>query len=254
MQSNKPTISIIVTTYNRFTYLLKLINSILKQTFTNFELIIWDDGSNDPNYFKNLHKYVKDNRIKIISEEHQGRVKSLSEAFKLAQGIYLTWVDDDDLLYPTALADSYYFLRENELDLCYSNYEVINFKGDVLSIGSRSKIPYSYKKLLTDFMIFHFRFFTREIYDKIGGIDTNFKYAQDYDFCLKVSEIGKIAYLDKILYQYRVHPSQISNKNKAEQAQYSFKAVQDSLVRTKLNADYYLDFRYQFLLVPINKN
>ncbi|HBL10267.1 MAG TPA: filamentous hemagglutinin, partial [Cyanobacteria bacterium UBA11162] len=99
-------ISIIITTYNRDRYLGGAIESVLSQTQGDFELLIWDDGSTD-NSLAIAHDYAtRDQRIRVVGAKHQGRGISLKEAIAQTHGTYIGWVDSDDLLAPTALAET----------------------------------------------------------------------------------------------------------------------------------------------------
>jgi glycosyltransferase involved in cell wall biosynthesis len=74
------------------------IESVLAQTFADFELIIWDDGSTDGSLEVAQEYALQDQRIRVIAAPHQGRVQSLFDAHALTQGEYLAWVDSDDVL------------------------------------------------------------------------------------------------------------------------------------------------------------
>jgi mannosyltransferase OCH1-like enzyme/glycosyltransferase involved in cell wall biosynthesis len=98
--------------------------------------------------------------------------------------------------------------------------------------------------LLIDFISFHFRLLRREPFDRVGGIDRDFRSAEDYDLCLKLSEITDFYHLEQPLYYYRKHDLSISAVTKTEQTEYSAKAVNNALLRRNL-AD-----RYRFLVAP----
>jgi hypothetical protein len=93
-------------------------------------------------------------------------------------------------------------------------------------------------------MTFHFRLLRREVYDLVGGIDTSFQSAEDYDLCLKISEVKEIHHLTESLYYYREHPNSISQSSLQQQTESSGKAVTNALVRRGL-AD-----RYQLQISP----
>lgn len=99
-------ISLLLTTYNRASYLSSAIASSLAQSYPHFELIIWDDGSTDRTLDIAQSYARQDDRIRLIAAPHQGRTQSLIAAHTLAQGEYVGWVDSDDLLAPTALAET----------------------------------------------------------------------------------------------------------------------------------------------------
>jgi GT2 family glycosyltransferase len=103
-------------------------------------------------------------------------------------------------------------------------------------------------------MVFHFRLLRRSVYDQVGGFDPKFVCAQDYDVCLKLSEVTEIMHLEKPLYYYRVHPEGISGRQRIEQIYWSHQAVQDALKRQGLTETYDLRVHIdaQFSLVPVS--
>ena len=98
-----------------------------------------------------------------------------------------------------------------------------------------------HQRLLIDFMTFHFRLMRREVYDVVGGIDPEFPQAQDYDLCLKISEVTEIYYLPQLLYYYRTHPDTISLGQQAAQIERSATAVKNALIRRGLSDRYFLN-------------
>ena len=209
-----PSIALIVTVHNRADFLPFTLDSILAQTHSDFELLIWDDGSTDDSVAIARHYALKDDRIRVIAAAHQGIAPTLKSAIAATTGTYLGWVDSDDLLAPTALAETVAILSAHpEVGMVYTNYEVIDAQGQNHGLGQRCRIPYSPDRLLVDFMTFHFRLMRRSVYDQGGGIDPTFAWAEDYDLCLKLSEVTNIYHLPKPLYYYRRHVGNIMSRN-----------------------------------------
>ena len=105
--------SIIIPTYNREKFIVKTIQSVLSQTYTNFELIIVDDGSTD-----NTEKFVrnvKDNRIKFFKKENKERGAARNYGTNKAKGDYITFLDSDDLLYSKYLEEANRFIQKTNL-------------------------------------------------------------------------------------------------------------------------------------------
>jgi len=125
--------------------------------------------------------------------------------------------------------------------LVYTNYEVIDAEGNHRGKGSRCQIPYSKERLLLDFMLFHFRLIRRCVYEQVGGLDPCFERAQDYDLCLKLSEITEIYHLPQPLYFYRTHTQSVSQQNRIEQIQWAKRAIENALVRRGIANEYELD-------------
>ncbi|MCU0551557.1 MAG: glycosyltransferase [Leptolyngbya sp. Prado105] len=241
-----PLLSLITTVHNREQYLSETIESILTQSFHNFELLIWDDGSTDDSVEIAQHYAAQDKRIQVITTNHQGRVKSLNSAIAQTQGQYIGLVDSDDLLAQTALAETVAILETNaQIGLVYTNYQVINECGQLLRDGSRCQIPYSKEALLLSFMVFHFRLMRRSVYEQVGGFDDRFPLAQDYDLCLKISEITEILHLQRPLYYYRVHDDCVSSQKSIDQILCSKQAIEDAMQRRGLDHEYNLQMRVQ---------
>jgi glycosyltransferase involved in cell wall biosynthesis len=228
-------ISLVITVYNRERYLSAAIESILKQTRTDWELLIWDDGSSDKSV-EIARTYAKlDDRIKIVAAKHTGRGQALCDAIANTTGKYLGIVDSDDLLAPEALWETAAVLdSQPSVGMVYTNYLVIDETGEIKGLGKRCQIPYSKDRLLVDFMTFHFRLMRREIYDGVGGIDPEFKAAQDYDLCLRLSEATEVVQVKKSLYLYRNHQENISHTKQFEQIHFTHLAITRALQRRGL--------------------
>jgi hypothetical protein len=161
---------------------------------------------------------------------------------KVAAGGYFAWVDSDDLLAPETLAITVGILdRSPQVGMVYTDHSLIDDFGSDLGLGARCHIPYSKERLLIDFMTFHFRLIRWEIYERVGGIDASVPYVQDYDLCLKISEVTEIYHHPQPLYYYRVHPTMISQTQKTDVTVCAAKAVRNALVRRGLSDRYRLD-------------
>jgi glycosyltransferase involved in cell wall biosynthesis len=247
-------ISLACTTYNRSHFLPIMINSLLNQTYKNWELHLVDDGSSDYtakylDFLENL-----DQRFKIYQISHRGRGAALAIALNYAITScpkYLGWLDDDDWLDPQCLELCYKFLIDNKFyDMVYTHYYDVDSYGDFIGLGSRCNIPYSKDRLLLDFMTFHFRLFTLTSYLGVGGINHFYDNCQDYDFCLRFSENYKIGCLPEPLYYYRNHLDSISGQ-KINQVLFSFKAITEAMERRGLSQTHKLCIKPLFKIVPL---
>ncbi len=237
-----PLISLVIPVYNRADYLPATIDSILAQTCSDFELLIWDDGSTDRSVEIACEYAQRDKRIRVVAAAHQRQAQALKRAIAQTTGPHIGIVDSDDLLAPTALEDTVAILNANpQVGLVYTDYEIIDAQGNNRGLGNRCQIPYSKERLLVDFMLFHFRLMRRSIYDQVGGIDATFDCAQDYDLCLKLSEVTGIYHLQKPLYLYRTHAQSISQQRRMEQILWAKRAIENALQRRNMTDDYELD-------------
>ena len=249
-----------MTVYNRQNYLDQALNSIINQTYPQWLLTIWDDGSIDSSPDIARRYAQLDQRIRFIPAPHTGRQYALRDAIvsNTQSYDYLAWVDSDDILAPDALAATVAILdrsplvqaklstntfdnQSSQIGMVYTNHLIIDEHSKILGLGARCQTPYSKDRLLTDFMTFHFRLMRREVYDLVGGIDLEFPQAQDYDICLKISEVTEIYHLQQPLYYYRTHPDTISQAQRGKQIERAGAAVKNALVRRGLSDHYYLD-------------
>jgi len=234
-------ISIVITSYNRAQYLPIAIESVLAQTYSNFDLLIWDDGSTDHSVEIAQQYSQKDQRIQVVAAKHKGLSFALKSAVAATSGTYLGWVDSDDVLAPTALAETAAVLnKQPNVGLVYTDYQVIDEMGNIKGIGTRCQTPYSKDRLLVDFMTFHFRLIRRSVYDQVGGINENFKRAEDYDLCLRISEVTEVQHIKRPLYYYRQHADNVT-KNQLEQIQWAYEATTEALKRRGLDDRYRID-------------
>lgn len=237
-----PSISLIITSYNRSAYLAAAIESVLKQTYTDFELLLWDDGSTDLSPHIARYYALQDSRIQLKTAHHQGVAPALKAAIAATTGHYLGWVDSDDLLAPIALEQTVAVLNTYpHVGMVYTNYRVMDAQGHDRGSGKRCHIPYSQNRLLVDFMTFHFRLIRRSFYEQVGGIDSSFTYAIDYDLCLKLSEVTGIYHLPQALYFYRTHAHSISTQCRNEQTACARRAVENALIRRGMSEQYALE-------------
>ena len=235
-------VSLVMTVYNRQDYLPQALDSILTQTYPHWQLTIWDDGSTDTSP-QIAHQYaIADSRIKFIAAPHMGFQYALCAALATTDPPYLGWVDSDDLLAPDALAATVEILdRYPDVGMVYTDHAIIDAESRFQGIGYRCQIPYCKDRLLIDFMTFHFRLMRREVYDRVGGIDTDSYGAPDYDLCLKLAEVTEIYHLRQPLYYYREHVQSMSQSTRSKLVEYSARAVANALVRRGLADRYYLN-------------
>jgi glycosyltransferase involved in cell wall biosynthesis len=237
--SSPPKISLVIPIYNREDYLPAAVKSILAQTYPHFELILWDDQSTDRSLLIAQQYAQQDGRVRVVAALHQGFTRSLDAAFALATGTYLGWVDSDDRLTPTALAETATILDTYaQVGMVYTDYFLMDAQNQRLGLGQRCGISYSKNRLLVEFMTFHFRLMRRSVFELAGGIDPTLELIPDYDLCLRLSEVTEICHLCHPLYEYRVHAESMSHQRQLETIRNSQQAVERALQRRGL-ADVY---------------
>ncbi len=216
-----PLVTVICYTYNRKKYLAEMIESVQKQTFENFELLILDDGSTDGTE-ELVSKYQDDKRIKYQYQENIGRHldsfdKLIERSLALTNGKYVVFMGADDIMYPERLAKQVAdFEEEPSLDISFCEAIIINEKGGKVGDG----IPPSfYQQINSDNFLrklFDLNFIAhptvmikRESIHKAGGFQTPF--ASDYYFWLLTAKRFNYNYIPEVLLAYRQHAQGASN-------------------------------------------
>jgi glycosyltransferase involved in cell wall biosynthesis len=225
-------ISLVIPAYNRERFVGAAVRSVLAQTRRDFELIVWDDGSTDGTVAAAREAAGGDPRVRVVAGEHRGVSATLNAAIRSSGGAYVGWVDSDDGLAPEALAETAPVLDADPgIGMVYTKYFSTDANGRVRGVGKRCAIPYSRERLLVDFMTFHFRLIRRRVFDQVGGLDETAISAEDYDLCLRLSEVTEIRHVDKPLYFYRVHDDSESQAGRVRQILASRDAINRALQR-----------------------
>lgn len=207
-----PKVSVIMSVHNGADYVEQAIESILCQTYENFEFLIINDGSTDETA-EILHFYSKlDGRIKIISQDNVGLTKSLNRLFHLSRGKYVARQDADDLSMPDRLACQVNFMEQNLNVAVVGSWYRVYFTNNVFwDVCLKTKHLKAYlARGINCFM--HSSVLMRKSMIEIFDGPYRFRYAQDYDLWLRVSEEFKIAIIDKVLAIRKEHGGVITNK------------------------------------------
>lgn len=212
-------LSIIMPVYNGASYLKIAIQSILTQTFSNFELIIIDDGSTDESLA--ITQSFNDNRIKIIKNEtNKGLVFSLNKGLNLAQGKYIGRMDADDISMPSRLEKQFTFLEQNPTYCMVGcSADIIDNTGKITSAWQvKTTIETINMELLFGSPFIHPSILIRNDVLREFGYNTMFYPAEDYYLWFQILQKYKAANLPEKLLQYRLHNSNISTTFQAQQA------------------------------------
>ena len=216
-------VSIFMPVFNGEKYLSETIDSLLSQTFLNFELIIVDDGSTDRTWDIANDYSKKDARIKVFSIEHRGEVYARNFALTKinSSSEYLMNHDSDDISIPQKLENLVTYLESNpEIDIVGSAAVYFDDKGQELG---QPKIEYDSNLIIQTFgrnnsIINSAALIRRKVYNKIGNYKEEFRSADDYDFFSRALIAGfRIVNLKKILHKIRLHPNSIGSKRSETQ-------------------------------------
>ena len=205
----KPEVSIILPTYNGRKYIRESIDSILRQTFTDWELILVNDCSTDGTA-EILEEYaMKDNRISVVHNKVNRKLpESLNTGFAGARGEYLTWTSDDNRYLPDALETMVEYLEENRGTMIVrSDYFFIDAQGN--RIGE--SVKYSNHNMFSWNCFGACFLYRKEVLKLVGKYNKDAFGVEDYDYWLRVLErFGKIDSIEKKLYEYRRHEGSLS--------------------------------------------
>ena len=220
-------ISVIMSVYNeKEDYLRQSIESVLGQSFPDFEFIIMNDGPEFPEVKKILDEYSnRDSRIKVYTNEtNLGLTRSLNKALDLATGKYIARLDSDDLAHPDRLQKQFAFMEAHSDHALSGSFAVlIDENGKQTGLKKSPTDGWAIKKQLLFYNFFtHSSFFFRtDIAKELGSYNTQIKKAQDYDFLLKLSAKYPITILPEFLCLHRIHSQSISARSKKKQEQYA---------------------------------
>ncbi len=210
-----PRVSIILPTYNGEKYLKQAIDSILAQTYTDWELILVDDCSTDATA-DIIEQYARsDARIRAIhNTSNQKLPASLNIGFAAAQGEYFTWTSDDNLYLPDAITVMVQYLDEHEeISMVRASMDFIDAEGRITGQSETytDEKMYAFNCLGACFM------YRRAVRDEIGDYDVNTYCAEDYDYWLRVLQnFGRIMSIDRTLYRYRRHEASLSETKRKQ--------------------------------------
>ena len=206
-------------------HLDELIQSVLAQTYENWELCLSDgSGLNSPLTGHLREWEAKDKRIRVLHHERALNISdNTNEALAVAKGDYLVFCDHDDLLAPEALYLCAKALAENSsLDILYSDEDKVTMNGKDFFMP-HFKPDFNIDLLRSMNYICHLFVIRRSLQQRLGGLDAAFDGAQDYDFVLRATEqTDKIYHIPRVLYHWRAHPA--STAENPESKRYAFEA------------------------------
>ena len=218
--SSNPIVSVIMSVYNSEEHLVESIDSILSQTFIDYEFIIVDDGSTDNSI--EILKSFNDKRITLIyNHKNMGLPLSLNKAIKLSRGEYIARMDADDIALPYRLERQLNYLQSNpRVDILGGQVTFIDINGTGIRSGDK---PLKSKQInkVAEFScpLNHPTYMVKKvIYDELYGYREIFTYGQDYDFILRAIDKGfVIENMPDILLYYRIYPGSQSIKKRRKQ-------------------------------------
>lgn len=209
----KPSISIIVPTYNRAEFIVEAVESVFAQTVTDWELIIVDDGSTD-NTVELLEPFLADQRVTYQKQENQGQAVARQQALKIATGDYIAFLDSDNRWLPQRLELGLTALS-NHSNAAVSYGDIITIDDNGIETSRHNMRRYSgaiAPQLLRDnFVSMNTSLVRKSAIDKIGGMRAEVRRGDDYDLWLRLSAENEFIYIPEFMADYRVMDDQISS-------------------------------------------
>ncbi len=215
MPQSRPLLSVILPVFNTGRYVANAINSILGQTFRDFELLIVEDGSIDNSLA--VIKSFNDPRIKVYErQKNGGKVNACNQVVFDCAGKYLTIHDSDDISDPRRFEKQLEFLEDHpEFGMCGTQFYEMNQKGQRMRAIALETDPRKLRNLIAVDSQFHgpTMIFRRDILDEIGGLYRDFRNKEDVDLSMRIAEKYPVANLNEYLYYYRLVPQGLSKMN-----------------------------------------
>lgn len=232
--AHRPSISVVMPVYNGERYLPAALDSILTQTFTDFEYIIIDDGSSDATWDILTTYADRDPRLRLVrNEQNLGITRSLNKGVQLARGTYVARQDADDISLPQRFARQVAVLQaQPEVVLVSCDFAVIDAHGRQVFQTQRVASPI----VTAWYLLFYNRLgghsqvmFRRDAAIRLNGYTEAFRHNEDYDLWVRLSQIGDIVILPEVLLQWRQHEGSISHRKSTEQRTQTLKLAQAAL-------------------------
>lgn len=213
-----PKVSVIIPAYNVAGFIAETLDSVLAQTFKNYEIIVVNDGSPDTEEFEfALEPYFDE--IIYVKQENLGASRARNSAICLSRGEILAFLDGDDFWFPEFLESQVEFLEKNNFDMVYSDALLFGdplYAGKTFSETSPSSGTITTERLINCEcnVITSGTILKKEWLPKIDLFDTGLKYMQDFDLWFRLAKHGaKIGYQDRVLAKYRVRPDSLTGGN-----------------------------------------
>ncbi|MBM4431393.1 MAG: glycosyltransferase [Chloroflexi bacterium] len=206
----KPRVSIVLPTYNQAHYLPAALDSVFAQTYSDYELIVVNDGSTDRTA-EVLADYQQRHEFTAIRQENQGLPRALNAGFAQAHGDYLTWTSSDNVMLPEMLSVLVQALdKDPSVGLVYADRYLMDEEGrDLGCFNTPDYDPY----LLLHANLVHCCFlYRRECMERVGGYDPEFIYGEDWEYWIRISLYYRMKRVPQALYRYRFHGTSMTSE------------------------------------------
>ena len=248
-----PLVSVIIPTYNRAALVCRAIDSVLAQTFTDYEIIVVDDAGSD-NTEEVLSARYKEKIVYIKKQNNEGLSAARNTGIKAAQGTYIAFLDDDDEWLPEKLRLQIQVLQQyTDSGLVYCGYTQVAGDGAIIRQIRPEKKGFILPDLLEDNYIAGSAsavLIKKDVLDKVGYFDETLTACEDWDLWIRIAQLCPIAYADHILVIYKIHADNMhKNLSRMEQNTLHLLHKHLSLMGTKQRTRrlyrHYISFAWQ---------
>lgn len=207
MTVGAPSVSVVIPAHNAAETLQATMNSVLRQSFSDLEVLIVDDGSSDETY--SLARTMDDARVSVIQQANRGASGARNAGIKAASGDLIAFLDADDLWYPNKLDRQLEFMRREGAG---ASQTAVWFINNDLAPLHRGACPPFGDPLLDVLLFRHLPAFPstlvveRRLLDQVGLFDESLAILEDWEFAIRLARHGRFLNLDEPLTMYRVHP------------------------------------------------
>ena len=246
--TDSPQVSVVMGVYNGASCLGESIDSVLGQSFEDFEFLVVDDGSTDPQVARILADYAaNDERLRVVSQRNEGLTRALIAGCGLASGAYIARIDAGDAMEPGRL-----LAQKRAMDSfpdCHLVSSAVRFNGPqweplwVNAGAPQSDAPRTVVSdepdsgLTADIPHHGSVMFRKSAYDMAGGYRPQFYYGQDWDLWYRLAECGQFFLLPEVLYRARFFPNAISMANSDRQRRIAHLSLQAHCLRKRGHTD-----------------
>ena len=227
--SEQPLVTIYIPAYNVSGYIEECVDSALAQTYPNIEICVHNDGSTDETLSILRKRYRKDAKVHIGSARNVGIGGASNQAILSGTGELILQLDGDDIIEPETVEVLLNAIRPGHV-CAYGNFRRIHPDGSPIDDGWEEP-HFSRERLLRSMIVHPPRLFRRDAWEAVGRHDEHLTNAVDYDLFIRLSEIGSMHHVRKILYSYRILQTSTSRAKEGAQTRNTHLVVQRSLER-----------------------
>jgi glycosyltransferase involved in cell wall biosynthesis len=206
---SKPCVSVIIPAYNSMRYIEEAIQSVLIQSFTDFEVLVIDDGSTDDSREKILNISQRDERVRYIRQANQGVSAARNHGFNLSSGELIAFLDSDDAWLPNNLELKVHKILQEDFGLVHSDAFVMDENSKNNNVIMKGQEGWLLRDILlwnsTQVLAPSSILVKRHVVNNVGLFDTHLSTSADHDFFIRVAALFRIGRVPQVTWHYRIH-------------------------------------------------